>query len=399
MRKELIDRTSCNTSNDASYLKNVGSAVGIITFHFVNNFGGALQAYALKTVIEKGLGIKCKIIDYRNLFIRFTDFVRLFPITTTWKEVISGFATMGKRFDRVRRFRAFMKTHGNLTSTYKSVSSLRSNPPLFDKYICGSDQIWNPSITLGLSPAYFLDFVNEPEKKLAYAPSFGNASLSSKYYDKLRYYLSSFERLSVREASGKALIKQIADMEAECLIDPTFLLDKNEWSKLAPKPKNNERYILVYLMQRDMSAYSYVQQLKKRLGIKAIEISRYGYQPEFVDETLVNIGPADFIKLFRDAEYVCTNSYHGLAFSLIFEKDFTLVACKRFKERILNLLNTCHIGPADKNGAWETWESSYDRESVRNALELERKKGLEYLTNNLLNSSNYNECTANTTEE
>lgn len=353
--------------------------VDIITFHFVNNFGGALQAYALQKTISDNFEAECDVIDYKNWFISFTDTVRLFPITTNLKEILAGLKTMGLRFGRIRRFREFISDNCKLTRKYRNYSALKISPPIADKYVCGSDQIWNPMITMGVSKGYFLRFVSDKNNRIAYAPSFGTDKIRPVFIHAMKKYLDEMGYLSVREKSGQNLIGQLTDKKSEQLIDPTFLLEKQEWEKLGNNPRSGEEYILLYIMQRDLEVYEYARKIKEQMGIKLIEISRYGYNPGFVDECLIDVGPAEFLGLFRDAKYICTNSYHGLAYSIIFEKDFCLIPCKRFRARINNLLRLLHIDAPNDGDSWERLTATYDREFVQHTIAGEKEKAIDYL--------------------
>ena len=357
--------------------------VGIITFHFVNNFGGNLQAYALRRVVEQKCNTDAELIDYRNWFIRFTDTVRLLPITTNFAEIKSGIKTMGQRLGRRRKFINFTKENNKLSRRYINHWQLNANPPGDDKYICGSDQIWNPFLTCGLSHNYFLRFEANPDNKIAYAPSFGTSGVEPRYQKKLDKYLNEIGHLSVRETSGQTFIKDLSNRDAIRVIDPTFLLTKEEWEAVGKNPlKSDEPYMLLYIMQRDDEMYGYAKKLKEKLGIKVVEISRYGYQPGFVDETLIDVGPDEFLGLFRDAAYVCTNSYHGLAFSVIFQKELCLVPCKRFRARISNLIDLLHIDISSCQDD-DSLIANYDKVYVQQNIEKERKKALSYLNESL----------------
>lgn len=353
--------------------------VDIITFHFVNNFGGALQAYALQRAISEYFNTECEVINYKNWFISFTDTVRLFPITSNLKEIIAGFKTMKLRFKRIRLFSEFISSKCKLTKSYRNYATLIFDPPVADKYVCGSDQIWNPMLTMGVSRGYFLRFVADSNNRIAYAPSFGTDRIPEVFKKVIKKYLEGMGHLSIREEAGEKLIKQLTGRHAEQLIDPTFLVDKCDWEKLGDNPRSGEEYILLYIMQRDMEVYEYARKIKEQMGIRLIEISRYGYNPGFVDECLINVGPAEFLGLFRDAKYVCTNSYHGLAYSIIFEKEFCLIPCKRFRARINNLLKLLHIETADENGYNGRLTATYDKEFVRNTIIDERQKAIGYL--------------------
>lgn len=355
--------------------------VDIITFHFVNNFGGALQAYAMQKALEKYCNAEAEIIDYRNGFILLTDFVRLFPVTVKVSEIVSGIRTMPDRIKRIKKFKLFRKEHMQLTKSKYTQARLRLDPPGADAYICGSDQIWNPFLTFGIRGMYFLDFV-KVGKKISYAPSFGIAVLPAIYKNKVKKYLLSFDNISIRERSGKKLIKKLTGRDAKQLIDPTFLIDVSDWEKVSSNTKKKAPYMLLYIMQSDPNMYEYAKSLKKRLGLRIVEISRYGYNPGFVDETLVNVGPSDFLPLFKNADYICTNSYHGFIFSLIFEKRFCLIPCKRFKARIYNLADMLSI-KINETKAEEALDTEYDPQRVREMILMQRENALSWLCKQL----------------
>lgn len=365
--------------------------ISIITFHFVNNFGGILQAYALQRFVSESFDTNCEVIDYRCPFIRFTDFVRLFPVTSSFPEILSGIKTMGKRFDRLKKFKSFSEQNFTLTKTYNSYGALKANPPVCDKYIAGSDQIWNSFLTMGVSDAYFLSFVSNIEDKIAYAPSFGTEGIGEKSKKKIKEKLKTFKYLSAREAFGKDWIYEMTGRCVDLLIDPTFLLNKSDWEIVAGKRRVEGEYILLYIMQQDMEVYEYAKQLKEKLGIKMVEISRYGYNPGFVDETIIDVGPQDFLALFRDAAFVCTNSFHGLAYAVIFEKDFCLVPCKRFRPRINHLLRLFNIVPPEESENWKCITPDYDRKAVSEIVAKEREKAIKYLTSSIYGKDEENE--------
>lgn len=359
--------------------------IGIITFHFVNNFGGALQAYAIRKAIDENFDVETELIDYRNWFICLTDTVRLLPISTKLKEIKAGINTIKLRISRLEKFDEFIKANNKMTRKYSSYLQLCLHPPDDDKYICGSDQIWNPILTMGVAKAYYLRFVKDSNRKISYAPSFGNAGVASCFNNKIKKYISEIGYLSIRENAGQDLIREYIDKDVERVIDPTFLLDKDEWEKIAANPLNYRKpYILLYMMQQDEKVYEYARKLKEQTGICLVEISRYGYRPEFVDETLIDVGPAEFLGLFKDATYICTNSYHGLAFSIIFEKEFCLVPCKRFTARIDNMINLLQIKGCMENEN-TSLITSYNKEYVRNILNNEKEKAMRFLAESIGN--------------
>lgn len=366
--------------NNRQVSKQASRQVGILTFHFVNNFGGALQAYALRKVVEKECHADTVMIDYRNWFIQFTDAVRLLPLSLNKQEVVSGLKTMRQRVFRRRRFESFVKENQKLSRRYNNHWQMNNFPPGCDKYICGSDQIWNPFLTMGIAPNYFLAFEPDADRKIAYAPSFGTDHVAFWHRKRMAHNIKAIGCLSVREKSGQELVKRLTGKDAHRLIDPVFLIAKEDWEQIGVNPlKTEEPYILLYMMQRDMEVYEYAKKIKKQLGIKLVEISRYGYQPGFVDETLIDIGPYEFLGLFKDAAYVCTNSYHGLAYSVIFEKEFCIVPCKRFQARMHDMLVMFKISNAADRADRNTLTAVYDKEYARAVIKAEKEKAVKFL--------------------
>lgn len=354
--------------------------LGIITFHFVNNFGGLLQTYALYHTIHEKIGMEVELIDYRNWFIRFTDTVRLFPITKNRKAFVSGLKSFRQRIERKKRFNAFLHTEFVMSKMYRSSIAMKMNPPKNDKYICGSDQIWNPIITGGVVSAYYLEFVNDSTKTCAYAPSFGTGNIPAFFQKRIKKKLENIGMLSVREKSSKADVKAWTGRGAERLIDPTFLMDATRWRKVEKcNIELPEHYILVYIMQSNYNIYEHVANIRAEFNLPVVDISRYGYNPGCVDDTLIGIGCSEFLHLFDHADIVCTNSYHGLVFSLIFGKRLFLVPSQNFAMRMENLLDLLKIKGFDMSSSNEIRELKYDKDALEDIVKLEREKALSYL--------------------
>lgn len=355
----------------------------IITYHFVNNFGGALQAYALSKAIEENIECPVEIVDYRHWFIRFTDAVRLLPITKTPGEITSGIRTMTPRLGRLGKFKKFQKDDFKMTRTYSTYNGLKSMDQKGVKYIAGSDQVWNPIVTMGVAQSYLLNFVKDSNNKISYAASFGVSNIPEKHQVKMGKLLSDFSAISVRENEGISLVKDMANRDAVQVIDPTFLLTKEHWDEFAIEPQQREQYILIYTMQNNPTVYKYAKQIKDILGIKVIDLSRYGYKNEGVDEVIINAGPREFVGLFKNAAFVCTNSFHGLAFSAILEKKFFMVPSNRFNARIDSLMKVLGMELPKEVTKENVLNRTYDVEDLRERIAKEKSISLEYLKNNL----------------
>lgn len=166
--KQLNLDAGCTMEKHSSMPK-----VGIITFHFANNFGGVLQTYAISSFIKREYKAEVTVIDYRNPFIVFCDMVRLLPISINIREIAAGFAAIKQKLKGIKKLRAFVKAEMNLSKKYLTYAELRKDPPGCTHFIAGSDQIWNPVITLGIDKPYYLGFAKGESKKISYAASLG----------------------------------------------------------------------------------------------------------------------------------------------------------------------------------------------------------------------------------
>jgi len=347
---------------------------GIITFHFVNNYGGALQAYALRRYMSENFCKDTELIDYRHWFIRLTDAVRMAPLTLNFRYYGPWLRSFGKMRSRRRKFADFMRRRGNLSPRVDLAGQFRRLNGRYRLMICGSDQIWNPMLTCGLARPYFLAFPMDHCKRISYAASVGGTMYKR---DKMLEYIRKLDAVSIREKTD--WLESDPELSpVDHHIDPTLLLTRREWQAIAVPPKQGERYILTYFMQKNEGAYAIVEQIKRETGCKVYDISRYGYQPNCVDECLVDVGPEEFVGLFASAQHVCTNSFHGLVFSLIFDKTVDYIPIQRFGGRIEYLCALLHIEKTPvQNGAY--YHMAYDPAQKDAILEVERQKARAYL--------------------
>ena len=345
---------------------------GIITFHFVNNYGGALQAYALRRYVSEHFCEDTELIDYRHWFIRLTDAVRMAPLTLNFRYYGPWMRAFGKMRRRRGKFAGFMKKWGNLSDRVDFEGGLRRLNGRYRLMICGSDQIWNPLLTCGLAKPYFLAFPMEHCRRISYAASVGG---SVRNREKMLDYIRRLDSVSIREGTEWL---ESAVQGVEHHIDPTMLLTQDEWKDIAATPETRDGYILTYFMQKNEGAYATVAQIKRETGLKVYDISRYGYQPECVDKCLVDVGPEDFVGLFAGARHVCTNSFHGLVFALIFNKTVDYIPISRFGGRIEYLCALLDIKKTPVgDGAY--YHMEYDPARKDAIVDAERQKTHSYL--------------------
>ncbi len=293
--------------------------IAIITFHRAINYGAVLQAYALGKYIE-GRGGNVKIVDYNAEFYKKYN---LFYNTKNIRAILSECLRAPIISIKKRKFIRFSRKHLQFTMEIDSQSDYWNEIEKdFDIFISGSDQVWNYEY-IGLDGKYFLDFIKDKQKKNSYAASFGFDSLP-KYKEWYKNKLADFNNISVREKSGSDMIKKLLPQKdiAEVVVDPTMLVPRAEWQKLEKKPRVAAgKYVLLYLFgeQEELieSAISIAKSEKTNTIYICDGISKN------VDATYARgIGPEEWLYLVDHAETVVTNSYHGLMFSLLFNKSF-----------------------------------------------------------------------------
>lgn len=305
--------------------------IGIITIHSDLNYGAALQAYALNEFL-RNQGYQAEIINY----IKIPNHPRTypFPINIAYKLM---------NIPRFRRYRKFLKSSVT-TKTYNSLEELMTNfNEPFDILISGSDQVWNP--TCGgfinkLNPAYYLAFGSHDKyKKIAYASSVGSYVFNKEEIPYIKKWLGDYDHLSTREISGSQQLEKILGRPVKVVLDPTLLLNKSDWNKVAHKINIEEDYVLVYYIDEIAECVEYARKIADKNGWKVAMMTNTLKRFPGVDINIPFCGPAEFLGLFANAKYITTNSFHGTAFAINFNKDFISVIKRNSPQRAQTLLN------------------------------------------------------------
>ncbi len=287
--------------------------IGIVTFHSSCNYGAALQAYALSSAL-RSMGHSTSFIDYLGC-----------PQSKPSYRMRGMHPSDIMQWYKFRDFKRFIRTYCSKTEVaYSSLEEIRSNPPEFDAYICGSDQIWNPALLRDgkLDPVFFLDFVPDGAKRISYAASFGGDSLDQRFHGELKDFLSKFTSLSVRESPAAAFVRDIAGVECATVLDPVFLPE--DYSEIMPKLTKAKGSILCYLLQRSPEVFEAVSQFQVASRKPLLNI--YGSSKFWTSPgKSVRPSPGEWVGLFRDADTVITNSFHGVAFSIIMQREFVVL--------------------------------------------------------------------------
>ena len=365
--------------------------LGIVTMHKVLNYGSSLQAYALQRKITE-LGYDSEIIDYEfppqtkakiniNFVLEKTfDFIRA---------LIMGFPQIKKR----KRFKEFYDVFYKLSRQSYNAETIVNDIPEYDVYMTGSDQVWNPR-HIGEDTNFLLSFAPNEKPKMSYAASFATSNIPEKSKQLYKKYLKGYHYISVRESTGVQLVQDLAGKNATVCCDPVFLLNRAQWDEVANNAKFliKEKYILVYALYYMFDPYPELLQIinsvQKTLGYKVLYLDgrkEDAFRPNsFV---LKAEGPSEFIKLIKNAELVITSSFHGTAFSLIYEKPLMAIVRPDDKtdSRISSLLK---IAQAEKSLVNYNSNVTFSREEIYQ-LKSDSKQLNDYIASSVdyLNSS------------
>lgn len=363
--------------------------VGIMTWFSYNNYGTVLQAYATSKFIEK-LGYEPQIINYipkvrkTNIFdIKGAQIVKKIYEIKNKKKYTKILQEINQKSEEFKS--------NNLKLTTPCETEIELTEISQDKLaiICGSDQIWSP---LSFDKHYYLDFVDQ-SKKIAYAPSFGVSTIPYNLKEKTEELLKDFKYLSARELKGQEIIKELSEKKATLVVDPTLLLTEKDWVKKLNLNKNEEKYIVCYFLGYQKEYYSTAKKIAKELNYKIIIIpgnTHYLDKNKYKDLNICS--PQKFVELIMNAKFVITDSYHGMLFSINFNKDFLIF--KRFKDkkkssqnsRIYTILKEYNLSDRmyHKNMSIQKIISSkINYENVNKILDAKRRKSIEYLKSSI----------------
>ena len=357
----------------------------IHTMHLSYSIGALLQACALGKTLEK-MGNDVKLLNYVPS--AFSDITKPMQKPGIGRALISY--VLNKKNYEARRlnFLEFKNNfHVPLTKRYTTLDELKNDPPSADVYICGSDQVWNPVITK-FDKSYFFNFGDDSVKRISYAASIGQDTVSEETAAFLRDGLKNMDAIGVREDYAVDLVGKLSKNQNVCQnIDPTFLLGKDEWKKKLREVNSSlpEKFILFYPMQESEEGYALLEALKKKTGLKCVAFTGALRKRKNIDIDLKGIGPGEFLDLLDRAEYVLTNSFHGMALSVIYRKKvmiYTKQGQNVRMESLSRLLKLERFLVADAvtldNMEFDNvWENGYLE--IEKLIEEQKENALEYL--------------------
>lgn len=365
--------------------------VGIITFHCADNFGAMLQAYGLKKYLCNR-GVNVCIVRYEPFFMIGRHWIIPYVpegglVGCLRTGIILGKRRLstGKFFTRKRaNMRSFREKYLIKKSHRKLYFSSQLRKLTFRYYIVGSDQIWNPDITFGLRSVYFGAFPNRrKEKVIAYGASLGGKELPPEYDRKFFELIKYVDAVSLREEDAVSYVRKFYPGEVETVLDPVFLLEKRYWMDIQKLPEQ-KKYILVYQTEYNQELVDYTKKLAKETGLPVLELQMEMWKNgrNFLEE--YTAGPAEFLGYVYQAAYVVTNSFHAVAFSIIFEKDFLAFMHSSSGARIENILRISGLeSRLYEQGKNEQIDFYIDWNEVHRKIKESLERSEEFLMKNL----------------
>lgn len=282
--------------------------IGILTFHEADSYGAVLQAYALQQTLLK-LGA-----DSEFVHIKTQNAPEKAPAPSGAAAIFAR-KIQAESEKRAALFTQFRQEHLKISDAYSPSDDIDKD---FDRFIAGSDQIWNFRIP-GADARYFLPFA-KPEKRYSYAASFGASDLPEKAVPWVSEQLLKFKGISVREESGKKIVSELIGAEADVNLDPTLLPERKDWEALT-EDYSGEPYVLLFLLKYDEELVARAKKEAEASGL-SLKVVTAAFMPQMGIDSWNKTGVTDWLSAIKNAEAVFTNSFHGMVFSMIFSRRF-----------------------------------------------------------------------------
>ena len=323
--------------------------IGILTVHKNTNYGANLQAFALCNYINS-LGYDCETVDYISpddlKFIKLRSWLKLSwdnennkSISRKLKLAAALLLSAPEKNKRLSSFRKFWENYYKISPFCKDINDIKKQG--YDTLVTGSDQVWNPDITDGLRELFFCR-VDGVTKRISYASSIGKQQYSEEDAEKAKKWVKELDYCSLREANSAEYIANLAGVKTECVCDPVFLPERSVYEKMASERISDKQYVLVYSIVRNEKMLDTAKAFAKKMGLELVEICQMKDRKS-THKQYTHFGPDKFISAIKHAEFVFTNSFHGTAFSLIFEKELFAFENRERGTRITNILEKASL--------------------------------------------------------
>ncbi len=289
--------------------------IGLLTYQYTTNFGSLLQAYGLyKTV--KDFGYDCEVIDYHNETIDKREKPIRLRECTSLKPLFRYIVREGAKRKKERLFQQFLKEDMSLSEKPYTKHNIIDANSVYDTFLIGSDLVWDFSIN-NHDTTYMLDFATDEKKRIAYASSAGSVWNEK---DEVITLLGKFQHIGAREKEIADTLSNWLDKKVDFVCDPTMLINSDEWKKLACKRLIKEPYVICYMFDEKKQIYKDAVTYGKKHNLPVYVIS-FSKAPEGI-KTIRPSSVNEFLSLILNADTVFSASYHGMLFSMYFNKNF-----------------------------------------------------------------------------
>lgn len=364
--------------------------IGILTYHTGFNYGASLQAYALSHILKKK-GLSCEIINFETeRFLHSREMISRKPVRM--KEHIKNvfrapyYRVLMKRENMFNRFRNEMLP---VSALYRTEEEVVRHADEYRTIVCGSDQIWNLGAYGDEFAANMLFYLNFPkkERRVSYAASMGYW-IKDAHCREAEFvpWLKEFDVISVRESGTEEYLKSLG-IPCVTVLDPTLLLDVEEYKKISCASDVKEPFILLFSWNTPKSVVCAAKKLSRMTGVPVLNIVPPPRGMFSGIRRKLDVGPREFLGLMEKADYVITNSFHGTVFSNIFEKKYFYICDKYPDVRIASLLKQLnlqdHIFHSLDTDALHTVEKT-DFGEVKKKIEKLRKASFEFIDNEIV---------------
>jgi hypothetical protein len=354
--------------------------IDTITFHRSINYGARLQTYALQQALIK-CGYESEVIDYALRGPRIYQKINYKKPGAALKKLAINLNTFINRRNIcqvVQKFEAFSREYIRLTEKYDSYEQLNHSPPKADIYMAGSDQLWN-IITYGYRPEYFMEFAPTNIKKSTYAVSIANYNYSDEQISIIKNAIKDIPMLSVREEEARDFLLKHFNRESQVHMDSVFLLSPEQWDQIAIVPEIKEKYVFCYALTRNKIMQQVIDELKKKTDYTIVVLSNRSLKMVKGDRYIFNAGPREFLGWISHAEYVLTTSYHGTAFSIIYNKAFGNYTIPEYSSRTDSLLHKFSLMHRKNISATDLLNEAVDYVDIKPKLKAEIANSYDYI--------------------
>lgn len=364
--------------------------ISLITLQYILNYGSVLQTYATQEKLRQ-MGHEVEVVNYTRENCRFRYAKKRELITNQrWNKnyltrILFTLKWNSMRLMQSFAFYPFVKKHINQTRKYRFREELILEPPQADIYCTGSDQTWNSKYNGGIAPEYYLEYAPPGKKRIALAASFGRECLGQDERLCTAPWIQKYAAISTREQSGVHILAEMGYETGVCVLDPTLMLTSRDWEILCKKNKRKKKYVLIYqLDNRNIDLSRFAKKISEDLSIDLIRITTSPKSIFMEGKQALFPKIEVFLTLFRDAEYVVTDSFHGTAFSLNFGRQVFVFYPKQFSERLHSILSTVdslYRVVVDSTVDWKTIPP-IDYKMTNRILDEERNKATQFIFEN-----------------